>query len=203
MAIFRTLQNVVKLLPQPAAIKGLPNPLHLPPARAADGSAEPSNAGAFTAGTGLKPMSSKAFHHFDLWRIAAPPEKVFAKLADVSSYGQWWKGMSLAPGATANQGTIDGGELSNFKVKIENTCVDAKRGIVEARLKGDVAGQWRWVVKSDGKGGSLVHFEESANTNKGWLNSKLNLLAQGGATINHAIVMAKGQSGLSDWLQTH
>jgi hypothetical protein len=135
------------------------------------------------------------------WRLDAPPTAVYAALARVERYPDWWPQVRYARPVDGD--TIDLLIRSVLPVEIRMRAHSSRRdpaaGILEARISGDLAGFSRWTVTPRG-GGTRAVFEEIVDAGahpvlRRWA------FARPAFHANHALMMWHGRLGLRTHLR--
>ena len=130
------------------------------------------------------------------WRLDAQPAAVYAALARVERYPDWWEQVRYAR-------PIDGDSVelmirSVLPVEIRMTAHSSRRdpaaGVLEARLSGDLTGFSRWTVTPHA-GGTRVVFEEVVDASAHPVLRRF-AFARPVFQANHAAMMWRGRAGL-------
>ena len=80
----------------------------------------------------------------------------------------------------------------------EERTENRQRGVLDARLSGDLEGFAHWTIERVGAGCRLV-YDQEVDTRKAMLNA-LAPIARPGFRINHALMMRHGQAGLRTYM---
>ncbi|MFF4226488.1 SRPBCC family protein [Streptomyces abikoensis] len=144
-------------------------------------------------------------HHYrfrDAWALPAPPDAVYAVLADAEGYPAWWPQVRRVEGADDISGTVRFRSLLPYELVIaaRESRRDPAAGILEIVMTGDLEGWARWTIRSDGAGGSVARFEQDVDVRKP-LMRRLALPGRPLFLVNHAWMMRAGRRGLRALLE--
>ncbi len=149
-------------------------------------------------------MDSKLyrFRFRSVWRLSAPPERVFAVLERGEEYPAWWpqvKEVHDSEGGPDEEGRARIRSFLPYDLWItgRGTRRDPVAGVLEMEIGGDLAGWARWTVgrSSVGPGGSTAVYEQQVEVR----SPLLRLLTPLGRPLlraNHAWMMRAGRRGL-------
>ncbi|WP_328486435.1 SRPBCC family protein [Streptomyces zaomyceticus] len=137
-----------------------------------------------------------------VWRIAAPPDAVYAVLERADEYPRWWPQVRRVVPVDDTTGTARFRSLLPYDIAV---TVRALRGdpaarVLEVGLEGDLEGWARWTVVPDGTGARVVYEQEVEVRAR-----LLRLLAVPGRPVfraNHALMMRAGRRGLATHLRS-
>ena len=102
--------------------------------------------------------ASREYLFVDEWDVAAPPESVFAALADASSYPDWWRPVYLD---VETDGPLAVGQVSRqhfkgrlpYKLRTRSRIVELEPpSVIAAEVEGDLAGFGRWTLTPTTRG---------------------------------------------------
>lgn len=141
-----------------------------------------------------------------IWRVQAPLPKVWDLIYHSENWPEWWRGVEkvekLEEGDHNHIGAV---HRYTWKSKLPYRLVFAMKttriepmSLIEGRAIGELQGQGRWQLSSDGQT-TTVHYDWKVATTKGWMN----LLAPIARPIfrwNHDVVMGWGGEGLANRL---
>lgn len=131
------------------------------------------------------------------WIVSAPPATVFATLAKLDEYPQWWPQVRSTRPIDDDTCEIEvrSGLPYSLRMTAHHSRRDAGAGVLEARLSGDLVGKSRWTMAptSDGRGTHL-HFGEEVEVHRPLLR-RLSF-ARPAFRLNHALMMRAGERGL-------
>lgn len=136
------------------------------------------------------------------WRLDAQPAAVYATLARLDRYPDWWSQVRYA--RPVDDETVELMIRSLLPVEIRMTAHSSRRdpaaGVLEARISGHLTGHSRWTITPTA-GGTRAVFEEvvDASTHP-WLRRLA--FARPVFQANHAAMMLRGQAGLRAHLGT-
>ena len=109
--------------------------------------------------------TSREYLFVDEWDVAAPPEAVFAALADGRSYPEWWRPVYLDVEA---DGEPEVGKVSrqHFKGRLPYHLRTSSRIVafdppssLEVDVDGDLRGHGKWTLTPTDGGGTHVRFD--------------------------------------------
>lgn len=131
------------------------------------------------------------------WTVPVPPPAVFATLAKLDEYPQWWPQVrSTRP---IDDDTCEIEVRSHLPYSLRMTAHHSRRdpsaGVLEARLTGDLVGTSRWTMTAtpDGRGTHL-QFGEEVEVHRPLLR-RLSF-ARPAFRANHTLMMRSGERGL-------
>jgi hypothetical protein len=138
------------------------------------------------------------------WRVPAPPHCVYAVLADVERYPEWWPQIRTARPLADGAGELTCRSLLPYDLTfvMHREVEDPVRRILRARLDGDLIGTSQWTI--DGAGGSCVAiFDEAVDVAagarpgaRGGLVRVAGRVARPALRYNHDFMMRSGERGL-------
>ncbi|MGW7521363.1 SRPBCC family protein [Streptomyces sp. NPDC054796] len=142
---------------------------------------------------------TRQWHHYrfrSLWRLAAPPDDVFAVLADAENYPTWWPQVRQVDGLDTRSGTARFRSLLPYDLLVtaRESRRDPRTGVLEITMSGDLEGWARWTLLANARGTTAL-FEQEVEVRK----QLLRLLAVPGRPLflaNHTLMMRAGQRGL-------
>jgi uncharacterized protein YndB with AHSA1/START domain len=136
------------------------------------------------------------------WRLPAPPDRVYAVLADVESYPRWWPQVRAARRLDATSGELTCRSLLPYDVRfvMHREVEDPVRFVLRARMGGDLTGTSQWAVRGDGSG-SIAVFDEDVAVGSGLLRAAGRVLRPA-LRFNHDLMMRAGEKGLRAHLRT-
>ena len=135
------------------------------------------------------------------WRLPATPEEVYAMLADVETYPDWWPQVRRTRRIDAQSGEVVCRSLLPYDVKfvMHRDVEDPAGRVLRARLDGDLTGTSQWTISADGSG-ALAVFDEDVAVGKPMLRAAGRLLRPA-LRFNHDLMMRSGEKGLRAYLQ--
>jgi hypothetical protein len=135
------------------------------------------------------------------WRIDAGPDDVYAALADVAGYPDWWRQVRSARWIDERSGEVTCRSLLPYDLTfvIERVVEDPDARVLRGHLTGDLNGTSQWTVSAD-RGGSLAVFDEDVTVGRRMLRAA-GLVARPALTFNHGLMMRSGEAGLRKLLQ--
>ena len=134
------------------------------------------------------------------WRLPAGPDDVYAVLADVETYPDWWPQVRRTRRIDATSGEVVCRSLLPYDVTfvMRREVEDPAGRVLRARLEGDLAGSSQWTVTADGAG-ALAVFDEDVEVGKAMLRAAGRLLRPA-LRFNHDLMMRSGEKGLRAYL---
>jgi hypothetical protein len=143
---------------------------------------------------------TRRYHFVSRWTVDAPADAVYAAIYEVVSYPAWWPEVKEARKLDEDHLWMRTRSFLPYDLAfdLERTIADARAGILEARLTGDLEGVIRWTITPSADG-SLITFDEDVDTSKPTLN-RLAPLVRPAYIANHSLMMAHGQAGLRTFL---
>jgi hypothetical protein len=143
---------------------------------------------------------ARRYHFLSRWTVDAPADAAYAAIYEVVSYPAWWPEVKEARKLDEDHLWMRTRSFLPYDLAfdLERTIADARAGILEARLTGDLEGVIRWTI-TPAEDGSLITFDEDVDTNTATLN-RLAPLVRPAFVANHALMMAHGQAGLRTFL---
>ena len=129
------------------------------------------------------------------WRVPADPDVVFAELERLDRYPLWWPQVRLADRIDDDTCTVVVRSRLPYSLRMtaHRMSVDRERGVLAARLSGDLAGVTGWrLVRT--AGGTLIEFSEDVEVHRPLLRRLA--WARPAFRANHAWMMHCGQRGL-------
>jgi hypothetical protein len=142
------------------------------------------------------------FVFFDEWRLAAPPDEVWAVVRDLPAWPEWWSSVRrttrLAPR------TADSHEAWEFRFRtrlpydmtfVADLLVEDSELRVDARVTGRVDGHGIFRVEPV-DGGALVRFDWEVRPLVTWMRAAAPV-ARPLFSWNHRALMAEGAFGLA------
>jgi hypothetical protein len=130
------------------------------------------------------------------WQLAADPDRVYAVLADVETYPQWWPQVRSTRRVDDTSGEVTCRSLLPYDLVfvLHRDLEDPERRVLRARMTGDLVGTSQWTVTADGDG-SLAVFDEDVAVGKGGLRAAGRVLRPA-LRFNHDLMMRAGERGL-------
>lgn len=147
-----------------------------------------------------------AYHFVKTWRLRAPVADVWAAIAQIERYPQWWTGVKkvepLRPGDEAGIGKT---VRMTWRSKLPYDLVFDSEVIrveppsyVEGRATGELEGRGAWSLEHSGDVTTCVYTWE-VRTTAAWMNF-LAPIARPLFSWNHDYVMKRGAEGLARML---
>jgi hypothetical protein len=144
-----------------------------------------------------------AYRFVTTWRFDAPVDRVFAVLADIGRWPEWWHGVRRAeliePGDADGVGALwryawRGGLPYDVRFDSRVTRVEAPH-LLEGRAAGELVGTGLCRLFGDA-GTTTVVYDWDVRTTRPWMN-RLAPLARPLLAWNHDRVMRHGSEGLA------
>jgi hypothetical protein len=143
------------------------------------------------------PVSPHFYVFRSEWIVPAPVPTVFDTLAALDKYPQWWPQVRSTRPLDDDTCEIEVRSRLPYSLRMtaHHSRRDARAGVLEARLTGDLLGQSRWTLTPtpDGAGTVLVFGEEVEVTRP--LLRRL-FFARPAFRANHSAMMRSGEHGL-------
>lgn len=144
------------------------------------------------------------YYFCEEWRVAAPVERAWTAIRDLEAYPRWWNEFV----AVERLNDLDGvGSRVSVHAKAAlpyhmyfnlETIVEERPRLAIVKVRGDLIGEMRWRLETDGSGTRLI-FDESVRTGKPLLNVFAPVFKPLFAW-NHRVMMASGERGLRAYL---
>lgn len=130
------------------------------------------------------------------WRLAAAPDAVYATLADVESYPEWWPQVRAARRLDETSGEITCRSLLPYDLTfvMHRDVEDPAGRVLRARMDGDLSGTSQWTITGEGEQAIAV-FDEDVTVGTGMLRA-VDRLLRPALRINHDLMMRSGEKGL-------
>jgi uncharacterized protein YndB with AHSA1/START domain/mannose-6-phosphate isomerase-like protein (cupin superfamily) len=149
-------------------------------------------------------LASSEYLFVDQWDVAAPPEAVFAALADPRTYPQWWRPVYLdvqagEPGVGAvSQHRFKGRLPYQLDVRSRITRYEPPH-VVSTDVDGDLRGHGTWTLTPTAAG-THVRFDWRVFADKPLLRV-LTPIARPAFRANHSWAIARAMEGLEPYAQ--
>ncbi|GEB62473.1 SRPBCC family protein [Streptomyces gardneri] len=132
-----------------------------------------------------------------VWRLAAPPDAVYAVLERAEEYPRWWPQVREVVPLDDTTGTARFRSLLPYELVVTVRALrrDPDARILEVGLGGDLEGWVRWTLTAEGTGTRAVYEQEVEVRAR-----LLRVLAVPGRPVfraNHALMMRGGRRGLA------
>ncbi|MEW1904769.1 SRPBCC family protein [Streptomyces sp. NPDC086147] len=136
-----------------------------------------------------------------VWRLAAPPDAVYAVLERAEDYPRWWPQVREVVPRDETSGTARFRSLLPYDLVVTVRALrrDPAARVLEVGLGGDLEGRARWTLTPEGTG-TRVLYEQEAEVRARLLRA----LAVPGRLLfraNHALMMRGGRRGLAAHLR--
>jgi uncharacterized protein YndB with AHSA1/START domain len=138
------------------------------------------------------------FHH--VWKLEAPPERVFGVLADVDRYAVWWPQVRTVQRIDEESGRTRIRSVLPYTLDLvlRREIEDAEAGRLRVGVTGDLEGWCQWTLE-DGLGVTCASFDQVAVVTPRLLSRTADVAAPL-LRLNHAWMMHGGQAGLRAFL---
>lgn len=141
------------------------------------------------------------------WRLPVGIEPVWEALQSVETWPRWWPYVhqvtELQPGDDSGSGAVHEFVWKTrlpYQIRFLSTACEVQRPYrLMARVEGDLKGSGCWTLVPSAVG-TDVCYDWAVDPRLDWMRW-LTPLARPVFAWNHAAVMARGESGLRDWLQ--
>ncbi|MFD3533157.1 SRPBCC family protein [Streptomyces sp. NPDC058664] len=135
-----------------------------------------------------------------VWRLAAPPDAVYAVLERAEEYPRWWPQVREVVPVDDTTGTARFRSLLPYEIVVTARALrrDPAGRVLEVGLGGDLEGWACWTVGPEGTGTRVVYEQEVEVRAR-----LLRALAVPGRPVfrvNHALMMRGGRRGLATHL---
>jgi uncharacterized protein YndB with AHSA1/START domain len=130
------------------------------------------------------------------WTLDAPAEHVYAALADVERYPDWWSQVRGGHRIDESSGQIRCRSVLPFDVVMVATRIveDPEAMVLRAGLSGDLNGWSQWSVFRSGSGSRVVYDQKVVAT---MLAARITgPLGRPIMRVNHELMMRSGERGL-------
>ncbi|MFI9114778.1 SRPBCC family protein [Streptomyces venezuelae] len=137
-----------------------------------------------------------------VWRLAAPPDAVYAVLARTEEYPRWWPQVREVVPVDDTTGTARFRSLLPYDILVTARVLrrDPEARVLEAGLGGDLEGWARWTLCPEGTGTRALYEQEVEVRAR-----LLRLFAVPGRPVfraNHALMMRAGRRGIAAHLRS-
>ncbi|MFJ5549067.1 SRPBCC family protein [Streptomyces sp. NPDC093225] len=147
-------------------------------------------------------MDWSRYRFRSVWDLPAPPERVFAVLAEAERYPQWWPQIrSVAPRDPDDPDGRAGTARFRSVLPYELVVTAAERrsdpgaGVLEIEMRGDLDGWARWTLSASSPGRTRALYEQEVVVRKP-LMRRLAVPGRPVFLLNHALMMRAGRRGL-------
>ncbi|MEU3688675.1 SRPBCC family protein [Streptomyces narbonensis] len=136
-----------------------------------------------------------------VWRLAAPPDAVYAVLERAEEYPRWWPQVREVVPLDDTTGTARFRSLLPYELVVTARPLrsDPVARILEVGLGGDLEGWVRWTLTAEGTGTRAVYEQEVEVRAR--LLRVLAVLGRPVFRANHALMMRGGRRGLAAHLR--
>lgn len=133
-----------------------------------------------------------------VWHLGLGCDAVFDVLADLGGYPRWWPHVRSVEQYDDESAALVVRSALPYSLRLHASRVreDRARGVLEARLGGDLEGWSRWTLRPAGVGCQAV-FEEQVVARGRFLRRRVGRPI---FELNHAWMMRAGERGLRSWL---
>jgi hypothetical protein len=166
-----------------------------PAVRAGDG------AGAGGGGADGGGWDPHRYRFLSVWDLPAPPGRVYHELRDPRGWPRWWPEVREVRQVDDRTGVLTFRSALPYELVVVATAVreDPGRGVLEARMRGDLEGAARWTVTTRGDGAAVAVFQQEVVVRKPLMRA-LALPGRPFFRANHWLMMRHGRAGLRDLL---
>jgi Polyketide cyclase / dehydrase and lipid transport len=137
-----------------------------------------------------------AYRFDEEWHVRAPRKQVYAALADVEGYEQWWPQVREIHRIDVDSGRVRIRSLLPYTLDLvlARDVADEARGILRVDITGDLRGWCTWQLTAD-SGGTRARFSQEVEVTVPLLQRvpfAIRPLLRG----NHSHMMRSGERGL-------
>lgn len=147
-----------------------------------------------------------AYSFLTRWHVGAPIDEVFATIANLPAWPEWWRGVRVTTIERTDDGRGNGGIGSRFalafrsrlpySLRFEMRVTEIERPTALAgAASGELRGVGRWTFAPT-IGGTEVTYGWDVETTRWWMNL-LAPLARRAFADNHDVIMEWGREGLA------
>jgi hypothetical protein len=146
----------------------------------------------------------RPYEFVDEWDVHAPPDAVFAVLADATSYPAWWRPVykEVTSDGQAGVGNITRqhfkGRLPYHLRTVTRTTVHDPPRVLQGEVEGDLRGTGRWTLTPTAEG-THVRFDWTVYADRRLLRL-LTPLLRPLLRWNHAWAIARAREGLEPYV---
>lgn len=143
-------------------------------------------------------MDAHRYRFRTTWRLAAPPDRVYAVLAEPDAYPQWWPNVRSTRRLDEESGEVRCRGLLpvDLTFVIHREVEDPIARVIRVTMTGDVNGVSEWTIGPDGRDGrTIAVFTEDLTIGKGLVRAA-GRLARPVLRVNHDLMMRAGEHGL-------
>lgn len=135
-----------------------------------------------------------------VWHVRTPFEDVWEVLSDVTTYADWWPEVRSVTPMGDGRYRMVARSLLPYELRFvsEEDPTDRGRGVIDARLSGDLVGTARFSITEEGEWCRIV-YDQEVDTNRTLLNV-LAPVARLPFVYNHTLMMRHGEAGLRAYL---
>jgi len=143
---------------------------------------------------------STAYRFDNQWHVGAPPDRVYAALADVDGYARWWPQVREIDRIDVDTGRVRIRSLLPYSLDLVLTrdAQNETHGILRVLVDGDLHGWCAWQLTPEGTGTRAVFSQEVEVASPMLRRAPFAIrpLLRG----NHAHMMRSGERGLRRYL---
>ncbi|MEU8531383.1 MULTISPECIES: SRPBCC family protein [Streptomyces] len=136
-----------------------------------------------------------------VWRLAAPPDRVYAVLERAEDYPRWWPQVREVTPVDEATGTARFRSVLPYDLVVTVVALrhDPGAGVLEVGLSGDLDGWARWTLTGEGTSTRAVYEQEVEVRAR--LMRAFSVPGRPVFRANHALMMRGGRRGLAAHLQ--
>jgi hypothetical protein len=141
-------------------------------------------------------MASSHYVFRSQWRLPASTERVYAALAEVERYPEWWPQVRSTRRIDDVSGEITCRSMLPYDLTflMHRDVEDPAEMVLRAHLEGDLTGTSQWTVTADGQG-ALAIFDEEVDVGLALLRAAGRVFRPA-LRLNHDHMMRSGEKGL-------
>ena len=148
-------------------------------------------------------MSLNFYRFRTTWALPADLDAVYAVLDDIAGYPDWWPEVRAV--RQVDELTAEAVCRSllpyDLVMRLHQDVRDRARGVLCARLDGDLVGFSQWSLRHGAAGGTVVRYDQEVRVRKPLLRA-LAPLARPAFIANHTLMMRHAERGLRALLAT-
>ncbi len=134
-----------------------------------------------------------------VWRVPAPPQQVFAALADVDAYPRWWPEIRSVERVDDERGRAEVRSMLPYTLHLELTreVDDERAGLLRVGIAGDLEGWASFLVEGDRT--TAARYRQEVVVGARYLR-RAAPLADPLLRLNHRWMMRSGERGLAAYV---
>ena len=151
---------------------------------------------------GVKRLAPRHYNFHATWKLAAPQQRVFAVLADLERYPDWWPAFKRARLVDDDHCHLAVRTLLPITLRftLERDIDDLSKGLLRAAATGDIAGLVEWRLIPGDNRDTMARFTEDV-TLKHTVAARLDRAIRPLLVWNHRLAMNSGAAGIARHLR--